>query len=94
MKSIFTIRNIRIYTKINILKAYIWSIRLHGCKCWTLSKDLERRLEAAEMWYIRRIMRISLCAKKSNEEVMEMVGKIPTILKTIREKKKYNFVGT
>ena len=49
MKSIFTNRNIRIYTKINTLKAYIWSILLHGCECWTLTKDLERRLEAAEV---------------------------------------------
>ena len=54
--SILSNRNIRICTKI---KAYIWSILLHGCECWTLTKDLEGRLEAAEMWYIRRIMRIS-----------------------------------
>ena len=33
MKSIFTNRNIKIYTKINTLKAYIWSILLYGCKC-------------------------------------------------------------
>ena len=32
------------------------------------------RLEAAEMWYIRRIMRLSWTEKKSNEEVMEMAG--------------------
>ena len=42
MKSISTNRNIRIYTKINILKAYIRSILLGGCECWTLTKDLER----------------------------------------------------
>ena len=46
------------------LKAYI----LHGYECWTLTKDLERRLEAAEMWYIRRIMRthVSWTGKKFN----------------------------
>ena len=59
MKSIFTNRNIKVYTKINTLKAYIWFILLYECECWALTKDLERRLEAAEMWYIRRIMRIS-----------------------------------
>ena len=37
MKPIFTIR---IYTKINTLKVYIWSILLHGCECWTLAKRL------------------------------------------------------
>ena len=64
MKSIFTNINIKVYTKINTLKAYIRSILLHGYECWTLTKDLERRLEAAEMWYIRRIMRISWAEKK------------------------------
>ena len=85
MKSIFTNRNIKVYTKINTLKAYIWSIFLYGCECWTLTKDLERRLEAAGMWYIRRIMRISRTENKSNEEVMEMAGYKRSLLKTIRK---------
>ena len=92
MKSIFTNRNIKVYTKINNLKAYIWSILLYGCECWTLTKDLERRLEAAEMWYIRRGMRISWTEKKSNEEVMEMAGYKRSLLKTIR-KRQLQFLG-
>ena len=34
-KSIFTNINIKVYSKINTLKAYIWSILLRGCECWT-----------------------------------------------------------
>ena len=86
MKSMFTNRNIIIYTKINTRKAYIRSIILHRCECWTLTKNLERRREAAEMWYIRRIMRISWTEKKSNKEVMEMAGYKRSLLKTIRKK--------
>ena len=81
MKSIFNSRNMKVYTKTNTVKAYIWSILLCGFECWTLTKDLERKLKTAEMWYIRRIMRISWTEKKSNKEVMEMAGyKIPTLL--------------
>ena len=72
MKHIFLDRSVRIYTKVNTLKAYIWSILVHGYECWTLTKDLEKSLEAAEIWYIRRIMRISWTEKKSNQEVMEI----------------------
>ena len=78
MKSIFANRNIKIYTKINTL--------LHGYECWTLKKKLERRLEAVERWYIRRIMRISWTEKKSNEVVMEMAGNKRSLLKTIRKR--------
>ena len=92
IKSIFTNKNIKVYTKINTLKTYIWSILLCGCEYWTLTKDLERRLEAAEMWYIRRIMRISWTEKKSNEEVMKMAGYKRSLLKTIK-KDNYNFLG-
>ena len=55
MKCIFTNRNIHLSTKIKTLKAYTWSIPLYGCDCWTLTKDTERRLEATELWFIRRI---------------------------------------
>ena len=68
----------------------VWSIFLHGCECWTLTKDLERRLEAAEMWYIGRIMRISWTEKKSNEEVMEIAGYKDRHSKP-SEKDNYNF---
>ena len=64
MKFMLTNRNDRIYTKIITLKAYTLSILLYGCECWTLTKDLERRLEAADIWYIRRRMRISWTEKK------------------------------
>ena len=79
MKSIFTNRNIRIYTKINTLKAYT-------------DKRPKKRLEAAEMWYIRRTLRISWTEKKSNEEVMEMAGYKRSLLKTIR-KRQLQFFG-
>ena len=61
-------------------------------ECWTMTKDLERRLKAAGMWYIRRIMRISWTEKKSHEEVMEMAGYKRSLLKTIR-KRQLQFFG-
>ena len=78
-KLIFPDRNIRIYIKINTLKANIWSIVLHGCECWTLTKDLERRLEGAEMWHIKRIMRMSWAEKvKQRRNGNDRIQKIPT----------------
>ena len=92
MKSVFTNRNISLSTKLNTLKAYVWSVLLYGCECWTLTKDLEKRLEAAELWFIRRTLKISWMEKKSNEEVMNMSGYKRTLLTTIR-KKQLEFFG-
>ena len=54
-------------------------------------KRLERRLEAAGTWYIRGIMRISWTEKKSNEEVMEIIGYKKYLLKTIRNRQLHFF---
>ena len=86
MKSIFANKSIHLTTKIKTLKAYIWSILLYGCECWTLTKDTERRLEAAEMWFIRRIQRVSWTERKTNEEVMHMAGYSRSLLNTIHER--------
>ena len=91
-KSVFTNRNISLSTKLNVLRAYVWSVLLYGCECWTLTPDLERRLEATEMWFIRRILKISWTEKKSNEEVMNMSGYKRSLLNTIR-KRQLEFFG-
>ena len=45
----------------------------------------KKRLETAEMWYIRRIMRISWSEKKPHEEVMDIAGYKRSLYKTIRK---------
>ena len=56
MKSLLTNGNISLTTEIYTLKAHVWSGLLYRCTCWTLTKELERKLEAAELWFIRRNM--------------------------------------
>ena len=92
MKSVFTNRNISLRTKLNTLKAYVWSVLLYGCECWTLTPELEKRLEAVEMWFIRRILKISWTEKMSNEEVMNICGYKRNLLKSIR-KRQLEFFG-
>jgi len=92
MKSVFTNRNISLPTKLNTLKAYVWTVLLYGCDCWTLTRNIEKRLEAAEMWFIRRILKISWMERKSNEEVLAMSGYKRTLLTTIR-KRQLKFFG-
>ena len=57
---------------------------LYGCECWTLNKETERKLEAAEMWSIRSMMRISWMEKRSNESVLKDANLERSLIKTIR----------
>ena len=75
MKTIFTNRNITINIKVNTLKAYVLSVLLYGCESWTLNRQKQKggcRLQAAELWFLHRMLRISRTEKKLNIEVMEM----------------------
>ena len=63
MKSIFTNRNIGINSKVKTMKAYVWSILLYGCDCWTKSNSIQNKSEAIEMWFLWRFLRVSWTEK-------------------------------
>ncbi|GFO12704.1 endonuclease-reverse transcriptase [Plakobranchus ocellatus] len=68
------------------MRAHVWSILLYRCECWTLTKDTEQQLEAVEMWFIRRIMKVSWTKRKTNAKVVDMAGYNRSLLNTIRER--------
>ena len=46
---------------------FICCERTYGCESWTLGKSEETRLDAFEMKGLRKILRVSWTAKKTNE---------------------------
>ena len=44
---------------------------MYGYESWTISKGMEQKLMAAEVWFWRRMMRISWTDKLNNEAVLE-----------------------
>ena len=61
-------------------------------KCWTITSDIEKKIEAAEMWFIRRMLRISWTEKKTNVNVLREGNVQRSLLKTIR-KRQMEFLG-
>ena len=47
---------------------------MYGAETWTLTKVLESKIEAFEMWCFRRIGRISWRDKVSNDDVMSKLN--------------------
>ena len=92
LSPIFKNRNISITTKFRLLKAYVWSVLLYGCESWTISEVMKTKLEAAEMWFIRRILRISWTEKKTNIAVLNEAGINRSLIQTIR-KRQMQFLG-
>ena len=85
-------RNNTMNTEIQILNVYVIPVLPYGCECWTISKQMKKKLEATDMWFLRRIMRISWVENKSNEEVLQK-AKIKRTLMTAISRRQLQFVG-
>ena len=68
-----------------ILNCYVMPILLYGCENWILNQQQIKRLEATEMWFIRRMQKISWKEKKTNKQVLrETIGKRKLIQKIVQ----------
>ena len=90
MKNMVT--DISIETRIRVIKTYIWAILLYGYETWTINKDMERKLEAFEVWCWRRMMRVSWTERRTNDSIFEEIGKERELLRTIR-RRQMRFLG-
>jgi len=91
-KTIFTNARLSMTTKLRILRCYIWSILLYGCETWTISNNMQKKLQAAEMWFYRRMLKISWEERVTNEEVLAKANAKRTIMRTIKSRK-IRFLG-
>ncbi|XP_062917699.1 mitochondrial inner membrane protease subunit 1 isoform X2 [Mobula hypostoma] len=73
MKTILTDRKMSTYTKDRMLQCYIYSVLTYGSECWTISPIMEKRLEAAELWFYR-ILRLT--SMKGTNMLGRFFGKV------------------
>ena len=90
--SILKSRKLSLNTKIRVLNCYVLPILTYGCECWTITKELQKRIEATEMWFLRRMLRISWTEHITNEEVLRRTGSGRRLMKMIR-KRQMEFLG-
>ena len=86
MSPVLKDRKLSIQLKVRLLKCFIWSVLLYGCESWTLSAALTRNIEATEMWFYRRMLRVSYTAHETNISVLQRMGQERQLLRTIKER--------
>jgi len=68
LQKIWKSHSIPISTKIRLTTAQVWPVAMYSCESCTLRKNkIVARLEAFEMKGLRKILRVSWTAKKTNE---------------------------
>ena len=91
LKTLWSDRNIALSSKIRLMRSLVLSIFLYACESWTLTADLERRIQAIEMRCFRRLLGISYKDHITNEEVRnrirQAIGPHEELLTTVRRRK-------
>ena len=63
---------IEVYLKSPIhIKGMVFPVVMYGCESWTIKKAEWQRIDAFEMWYWRRLLRIPWTARRSNQSILE-----------------------
>ena len=84
MDKILKSHSISIKTRLRVLHCYVIPVLTYASETWTISSEMEKRLKAAEMWFLRRMLRIKWTSHTSNAEVPRRAGCQQNLILTIR----------
>ena len=91
LKTIWKDKNIALSSKIRLIHSLVISIFLYACGTWTLTAELEKKIQAAEMSCFRKLLGISYRDHVTNEEVRnrirQAIGHYEDILTTVKKHK-------
>ena len=74
LDSIFKSRDITLPTKVRLVKAMVFPVVMYGCESWTVKKAEPRRIDAFELWYWRRLLRVPWSARRSNQSILKEIS--------------------
>ena len=47
---------------------------MYGCESWTVKKAERQRIDAFELWYWRRLLRVPWTARRSNQSILKEIN--------------------
>ena len=74
LNNILQSRDITFPTKIHIVKAMIFPVVIYRCESWTIKKAEHQGVDAFELWYWRRLLRVPWTARRSNQSILEEIS--------------------
>ena len=66
LDSVLKSRDITLPTKVHLVKAMVFPVVMHGYESWTIKKAESQRIDALELCYWRRLLRVPWTARRSN----------------------------
>ena len=67
-------RDITLSTKVYLVKAMVFPVVMYGCESWPIKRAECWRIDAFELWYWRRLLRVPWTARRSNQSILEEIS--------------------
>ena len=67
-------KDVTLPTKICLVKAVVFPVVMYGCESWTIKKAECWRIDACELWYWRRLLRVPWTARRSNQSILKEIS--------------------
>ena len=75
LDSLFKLRGTTLPTKLCLVKAMVFPVVMYGCENWTV-KIAELRIDAFELCFWRRLLRVPWTARRSNKSILNEIGPV------------------
>ena len=74
LDSVLKGRDITFPTKVHPVKAIFFPVVTYGCESWIIKKAECRRIDAFELWFWRRPLRVPWTTRRSNQSILKEIN--------------------
>ena len=74
LDSILKSRDITLPTNVGLVKAMVFPVVMYECESWTVKKAEHQRIDAFELWFWRRLLRVPWTARRSNQSILKEIS--------------------
>ena len=67
-------RDITLSTNVHLVKAMVFPVVMYGCESWTIKKAEGRRINAFELQFWRRLLRVPWTSRRSNQSILKEIS--------------------
>ena len=74
LESILKSRDVTLPTKVHLGKAMVFPVVMYGCDSWTIKQVEYQSVNAFELWFCRRVLRVPWTARRSNQYILKEIS--------------------
>ena len=70
----FNSRDVTLLTKVHLVRTMVFPVVKYGYESWTVKEAERRRIDAFELWCLRKLLRVPWTARRSNQSILKEIS--------------------